>query len=277
MPADALLDSRTLVRTCITAQAQELGLWQQHRQMAWWQGGVQAMGANVVVDCGTTPDARQLSRLAQLFARMPVPAAWLVWPDQNPELQAGVLHGFGFQFCEGLWLARLTADQLLPLPAGLVLPDRCVLRPLKLDDRPALADFYEHCHQIPAPLAWSTASAFLSLDSPSSSPGWFSTVGVVLEAVDGCSSQVVAAISSCFCNSDGLSSQAPLAGLVWLGTHSLFRRKGLARWLTHHVCSALFQRGLACINVQAAPVAVELYRGLGFRSFGQLELWARHP
>jgi len=260
MDADQLVQARRLVAACVRAQASYGGLWQRHNNLCWWQTGLPAMAANLVVDCGPKPRHAQLSALAELLVRSRAPAGWLIWPDQQPERQRQLLLRQGFSPRERLWLASLNIQHVEPEPgsSGSILTSA---------ESEALASLYQACHGIPSGFARLTAQAFLN------SPHQLRTFAQLEPSTNGQQPQAVASITACWMRPRELQGQGALGGLVWLGTHPAWRRRGYARQLTIQACRWLAAVGVQCIHVQASAMAVPLYRSLGFVENGWLDLW----
>ena len=260
MDADQMVEARRLVAACVRAQASRAGLWQCHGDLRWWQSGLPAMAANLVVDCGQQPRPAQLSALAALLVRASAPAGWLIWPDQQPLVQQPLLRRQGFSPRERLWLASVDGHHFEPDPA----PSSSMLTSA---DSEALARLYQACHHIPIHFAAVTAQAFLE-----SSPQ-LRTFAQLDPGSDGLPPRPVASITACLMSPPGLQQSVPLGGLVWLGTHPAWRRRGYARQLTLQACRWLAAAGVERIHVQAASAAVSLYQSLGFVEQGWLDLW----
>jgi len=258
LDAVPLDEARDLLAAALQAQAQCVGLWQEWNQLRWWQSGLPAMAANLVLDCGLQPNRSQLRALAQLLARAPSPAGWLIWPDQLPNLQQSVLRGCGFRLCERLWLGEMDSSQLAGLPERWpAVSTSCRL--LSSVEGEPLARLYGACHQVPPSLAQVAARAFLGDPDQFSTYGHFSADGPAKAL------EPVAAITTC--------RRASLGSLLWLGTHPACRGRGYARQVTLAACHGLIQQGVGRVHVQASEAAVPLYGSLGFSHGGWLELW----
>ena len=271
LPGDDLVDARALLHQCFRVLAEQTGRWHQEKHMAWWLSGLPAIGANVLVECGVDPQPERLQALAGSLACLDVPVGWLIWPDQTPSLQQAILQTRGFQFCECLWLGRLAPGEL-KAPAYLSQALPLEIRQLIPHDAPALAELYGVCHQIPSSFADVAARAFLPRSSPV-----VSTFGGFLPVDGSLQPELVAAITVILDPRPRSAQNPSMAGLAWLGTHPNVRRCGVASRLTRLVCQTLIRSGVSCIHVQASPAATGLYPGLGFRSYGRLELWGRQP
>lgn len=255
---EPLAEARDLLAAAIQAQASCVGLWQERGALRWWQSGLPAMAANLVLDSGAQPNRSQLRALAQLLARAPSPAGWLLWPDQQPNLQQSVLRGCGFRLCERLWLGVMDSHQLAELTARWpAVSTSCRL--LSSGEREPLARLYGACHQVPPSLAQVAARAFLG------DPDLFSTYAQVSADAHATALEPVAAITTC--------RRSSLGSLLWLGTHPACRGRGYARQVTLAACHGLIQQGVGRVHVQASEAAVHLYSSLGFSHGGWLELW----
>ena len=279
MASAALFDARQLVAASVRCQADLEGLWQEHRGMRWWQSGLSAMAANLVVDPGTQTLDKNLQALAEVMIRGGVPAGWLVWPDQQPGRQHTILEASGFRCCEQIWLASLDCqarrlrDQrdLPPWPvAGMS------ARVLSTRDVPALVALLKACHGVPESLAAIVATTFAGelVCDPAADPAGVLQLRTfaVLAGPSPVSSITAAVLGGCSWG-DGV----PRGGLLWLGTHPQWRCRGLARQVTRMACSWLIDSGVHRIHVQAAAAARSLYDSLGFEGDGVLELWGFTP
>jgi ribosomal protein S18 acetylase RimI-like enzyme len=274
MDSQALQEARDLVATSVKVQARSSGLWQHHGGLRWWQSGLPAMAANLVVDAGPQPHSARVLALAELLVRAGSPAGWLVWPDQLPKLQGQWLSARGFTACERLWLATLCSNApsaALLLEASPAVPRGDAIRWLGSPDVEGLAQLYGRCHGIPDSLASVTAHAFVTQSHQ------LSTLAAFCLDPSGLAAAPVASITACIANASSAQDAAPVGGLVWLGTHPAWRRRGYARSLTALACRWLLARGVDRIHVQAAPAAQALYRSLGFVDQGWLELWGWQP
>jgi ribosomal protein S18 acetylase RimI-like enzyme len=68
--------------------------------------------------------------------------------------------------------------------------------------------------------------------------------------------------------------------LAWIGmvlVHPEFQRRGIGRALLQHCIGFLRERGVRCIKLDATPLGVTVYCGLGFRDEWTLKRWARPP
>ena len=255
-------ESRRLVIAAMAAQAARTDGWQQHQSSIWWQSGLPASGANLVLDCGRNPHDRALSRLSRLMCWTGNPVGWLVWPDQDPELQQGVLSKVGYRLSEPLWLGVLHHHQELfscASPTDLETID--VLLP---HQRVEYCTYLEHCHHLHPRYAQLIANTFLIPLYPSS----FKTLVIWRDGV------VVAAITASFWPPSTV--QPTLGQLLWLGVLPRWRRQGLARSLTHQACLWLLGMGVERIHVQSSVMATGLYRSLGFSDLGYVDLWGWH-
>ena len=278
MASPQVVDARRLVAASIQAQARLKGLWQQHRQMCWWQSGLPAMAANLVVSCGPEADARRVQSLARLLARSPAPAGWLLWPDQDPARQRPLLEAQGFRCCERIALASLPMDQRSVAALGQSAPQAggSPVALLTSAGAPALAVLLEACHGIPSALAVVVATAFLTAQPWPVAGEQAGTLRLQTFAVsqDGVP---VASITAALLNPVARAGGQPIGCLLWLGTHPQWRRRGFARHVTLAACRWLRAEGAERIHVQAAAAACSLYASLGFGDDGWLELWGCPP
>lgn len=278
MASPQVVDARRLVVASVQAQARLKGLWQEHHTLRWWQSGLPAMAGNLVVSCGPGADARRLQSLARLLVRFPAPAGWLLWPDQEPERQRPLLERHGFRCCERIGLASLPMDQRSAAVLGQRGGEPVVLPVAVLPDAaaPALADLLQVCHGIPSALAVVVATAFVTAQSWPLAGEQTGTLRLQTFAVsqDGVP---VATITAALLNFEAGASAVPLGGLLWLGTHPHWRRRGFARQVTLAACRWLQAAGVEHIHVQAAAAARSLYASLGFGDDGWLELWGCPP
>ena len=263
MAAVPLLDARRLVAASVQAQAQWAGLWQQHRGLQWWQSGLPAMAANLVVGCEADVSDRQLQALARWLARAGAPAGWLLWPDQAPQRQAALLQSSGFGPCERIWLASVAAAALrCPELSG-------TCRQLGAADRPGLAALLQACHGVPAGLAAVVAAAFVA-ERPLRLDG--GTAQLQTFAVGAADPGPAASITALVWQPHAVGAQ-PCGALLWLGTHPAHRCQGYGTQVTAAACRWLQQQGAARLHVQASAAAIAIYQGLGFAEDGWLELW----
>ncbi|MCP9808631.1 GNAT family N-acetyltransferase [Cyanobium sp. HWJ4-Hawea] len=247
--------------------------------MYWWQTGMLAIAANIVVDCGQDAPAQQMLALAERMAQARAPAGWLVWPDQNPERQQPLLLRCGFRPCEQLWLASLAVRSLSSrdkLAANFNNELHC--GPVAAAQIDELILFYQCCHLIPISFARVVANAFCAESNL--------VCGSTSHLLDGLrlktfglwnADRLVATITAIMLNSSNSQLSEVFGGLLWLGTHPAWRCRGLARQLTSHACGWLAHQGVEHVHVQASAAAIPLYRSLGFVERGWLELWASGP
>lgn len=251
---ERVLESRQLVLAAMRAQAWQSGLWQEHGSCRWWQSSIAAVGANLVLDCGSDPHSHVLARLMGLMRWNSRPSGWLVWPDQTPSLQRELLRQKGYRCCEQLWLGSLPSD------LGPIAPCSDQVGVLRhMDDRPAYVRYLQACHQLDPSHASLLMTAFVQ--STNSGTERFKVFVVWLDG------RIIAAITACVL-------PAPALGhLLWLGVLPAWRRRGLARMITLQACGWLLAMGVHRIHVQASPMAVGLYRSIGFQHHGDLDLW----
>lgn len=263
-----LAEARVLVAASLRAQSLRAGLWQQWHDLLWWQSGLQAIGANLVVDVGELWSEARLVALAQLMARAAAPAGWLLWPDQQPLGQQAILQAQGFAPCERLWLG-LARPQLDPAWID-DSPSAVSLQVLNSNHTDALTALYGRCHGVPQDVAQLVAETFLAPQSGEVSGGAlnFRCFAALAPVGAGGAPLPVAAVTACW-QPHGLGC----GSLLWLGTDPPWRRQGLARSLTRWACHWLADWGVQRVHVQAAAPAVGLYRLLGFEHQGWLELW----
>ncbi len=252
-------EARRLVTASMRSQAALAGFWQEYQSFCWWQSGLQAAGANLLLDCGTNPKPASLIRLAVLLRWSAAPVGWLIWPDQSADLQQQLLAQVGFCHRESIWLGFLPAERLDPKP--LCAGDSDLIQVLRWSDAVGYAHYLEQCHQICHAYSRLITATFLN-PSP---PGMFKTLGVLKDGA------VVASVTAGLM--PGVSGSPPLGNLLWLGVLTPWRRRGLARAITEQACTWLMAKGVNRIHVQASPMAVGLYRSLGFRHCGDLALW----
>ena len=251
-----IAESRQLVLAAMAAQAARSGGWQRHQHSCWWQSGLPASGANLVLDCGGQPQRQSLSRLSSLMRWSGGPVGWLVWPDQHPALQRRVLAAAGYRPSEPLWLGVLPSCREL---AGSASPREMGV--LSGPESAAYVRYLEQCHQIHQAYAQLISATFLA----SAQPAAFKTLAIWREGA------IAAAVTAAV---QRRADAAPALGhLLWLGVLPAWRRRGLARALTRQACQWLLGLGVERIHVQASPMAVGLYRSLGFTEAGELELW----
>lgn len=274
MASPQVVDARRLVVASVRAQALRKGLWQEHHGMCWWQSGLPAMAGNLVVSCGPTADPRRLQALARLLARSPAPAGWLLWPDQDPERQRPLLEGRGFRRCERIGLASLPMDQRSAAVLGQRGGEPVGLPVAALSDAaaPALAGLLQVCHGIPSSLADVVAAAFVMAQpwpvaGEQAGPLRLQTFAAYQDGLP------VATITAVLLQLEAGASAVTQGGLLWLGTHPHWRRRGFARQVTLAACRWLQAAGVERIHVQAAAAAHSLYASLGFGDDGWLELW----
>ncbi len=62
-------------------------------------------------------------------------------------------------------------------------------------------------------------------------------------------------------------------GVYAVGTAPGWRRRGVARALVEHALADARQRGASTASLQSTPMAVSLYRSLGFEAVGRYEEW----
>ncbi|MEB3235102.1 MAG: GNAT family N-acetyltransferase [Cyanobacteriota bacterium] len=281
MAPAALVEARHLVMASVQAQARQVGLWQEHAALGWWQSGLPAMAANLVVHCGPLAGDRQVCALARLLARSGPAAGWLVWPDQRPEHQRALLQGCGFHLCERIELASFNVSQnvsqtvFLPpsRPAGDGAGERVGCRPLAAADRPACAVLLQACHGVPAAVAAVVAAAFV--DAP---PLLLAHGSLQLQTLAiWQQGRPVATITAALWRPLEPTHGPACGGLLWLGTDPAWRRRGYGMQVTAAACAWLQQQGAQRLHVQASAAAASIYRGLGFAHDGWLELWGCVP
>lgn len=247
-------EARQLVVAAMRAQAAQGGLWQEHQQLSWWQSPIAASGANLVVDCGADPHSQLLTRVMALMRWSRRPVGWLIWPDQNPALQHQLLYQRGYRQCEQLWLGSLT-----PNSAQVCSVSRQV-RVVRPFEQLVYASHLQQCHHLGVAYAQLLTATFLNQpDTPSVA---FKVFTIRFEG------QIVAAITACV-----LPADPRLGNLLWLGVLPSWRRRGFARTITLQACSWMVALGVQRIHVQASAMAVGLYRSLGFKPYGDLNLW----
>lgn len=268
MASAAIEQARRLVIASMQAQALHAGLWQQYRGMQWWQSGLPAVAANLVVDCAPSVSAGHLCALARLMARWRTPAGWLVWPDQAPERQVPWLQTCGLFCCERIWLASVAAEDLRSNePAA-----SC--RVLGVSDRSALMALFQSCHAVPAAFAAVVAAAFTHQQPLSLAQGTVQLqTFAACRAADALNPITTSITAVLWVPSGHGAAEQACGALVWLGTHPAWRRRGYARQVTASACHWLQASGAQRLFVQASAAAAPLYRDLGFAEDGWLQLW----
>ena len=66
-------------------------------------------------------------------------------------------------------------------------------------------------------------------------------------------------------------------GIYAMGTAPQWRRQGLARSLIEHALAVVREDGARTASLQSTPMAVSLYRSLGFEAVGRYEEWVWGP
>ena len=66
-------------------------------------------------------------------------------------------------------------------------------------------------------------------------------------------------------------------GIYAMGTAPQWRRQGLARSLIAHALAVAREDGARTASLQSTPMAVSLYRSLGFEAVGRYEEWVWSP
>ena len=81
---------RQLLRKALAQQQACGGLLLEHQGLCWSGTSWEASGANLVVDAG--PLQQRRLPLMRWMATRPLPVGWLLWPDQQPQLQLSLIH-----------------------------------------------------------------------------------------------------------------------------------------------------------------------------------------
>jgi len=246
---------RQLLRKALAQQQACGGLLLEHEGLCWSSTSWKASGANLVVDAGQLQQRRLL--LMRWLATRPLPVGWLLWPDQQPQLQGAALQALGFVFAETLvqmesssgWSCHQDAVAL-PAAGWIRSPGPC--------DLEALAQFYALCHQIPLGYARQVAAGFLQAQQSGDCRLWLAVQ----------QSAVVAAVTACL--------EGCKALITWVGTRPERRRQGWAEAVLIRVLADLRASGIDCVQLQAVEAAQRLYLRRGFQALFPLQLWT-HP
>jgi predicted acetyltransferase len=62
-----------------------------------------------------------------------------------------------------------------------------------------------------------------------------------------------------------------IAGIYWVGTRPDQQRRGLAEAITRHASNEAFDRGAACVILQATQFGEPVYRRIGYREFSRYQ------
>ena len=246
---------RQLLRQALVQQQACGGLLLEHQGLCWSSTSWKASGANLVVDAGQRQQWRM--PLMHWLASRPVPVGWLLWPDQQPQLQGAALRSCGFVLSETLVQMELPSAACCR-PGAQELPSAGLIRFAGTSDLEALSQFYALCHQIPLGYARQVAAGFLQAQQSGECRLWLAEQ----------QSAVVAAVTACFegCN----------ALITWLGTRPELRRRGWAEALLIRALADLWASGIECVQLQAVEAAQSLYARRGFQALFPLQLWTHH-
>ena len=250
------------MQKALQAQAMEVGLWQEHDGFVWWQSGLAATGANLVVESGNGSNVQQIQRLVDLMLWPQKPVGWLIWPGRQMKLIKNILAANKFHYCETLSLLSMAAASFVPRQMSI----KTTL--LNISNQTLFCDFLTICHQIPKCYANVVSRAFLlNLSSEIKMQTW-----AVLKK-DNSGSHIIASITACLMP----GRFGPIGGLFWLGTVEKHRSKGYASQLVVDANEWLITNGAIQVFVQSTARAHSLYKSLGFMQNGSMEFWGYSP
>lgn len=246
---------RLLLRKSLAQQQAFGGLCLEHHGLYWSSTGWKASGANLVVDAGAIQQRRMA--LMRWCAMRPVPVGWLLWPDQQPQVQGAALRSLGFVASDTLLQMELpTGWSCDPCTDGL--PSAGRIRWASPADLEALTSFYAQCHQIPMGYARQVAVGFLAAQKSGDGCLWLAEA----------QNRPVAAVTACLEGRNAL--------ITWLGTRPEQRRRGWAEALLIRALADLQASGVVRVQLQAVHGAKSLYARRGFQALFALQLWT-HP
>ena len=246
---------RQLLRKSLAQQQACGGLLLEHQGLCWSSTSWEASGANLVVDAG--PLQHRRLPLMRWMAARPLPVGWLLWPDQQPQLQGAALHALGFVFSETLAQMELSFGACYR-PGADALPSAAWIGLAGPSDLEALAQFYALCHQIPLGYARQVAAGFLQAQQSGDCRLWLAVQ----------QGAVVAAVTAC--------PEGCKALITWVGTRPERRRQGWAQTLLNRALADLRTFGIDCVQLQAVEAVQGLYARRGFQVVVPLQLWT-HP
>jgi ribosomal protein S18 acetylase RimI-like enzyme len=196
----------------------------------------------------------EVSEVIDYFEQRDIPFLWETGPSTEPLQLGRILEAKGMGFVFNLAGMALDLEELKnqEVPSGL---EACIVD--KREDLLAWAHAFREGFEL---AAWSESGIIeLIGDAWEQSQGkWCLCVGTINETPVASSSMYV---------------DQGVAGIYFVGTTPMARRRGIGTWMTWRILQEARALGIRVSILHAAPKAVNLYRGLGFKEYSKLGIY----
>lgn len=226
--------------------------------LTWFETPIAVLPYNMVMRCQADSHAHEtIARIFARFRRRAVPFVWFVHPSARPADLEALLERQGFEAVEAVTGMAMSLVNALPLPRVPRGVDVRLVTPSS--DLILFTEFVAARWQIPLearPHLTLIADTFRIGAADSPNRAW-------IAIKDGM------AIAKVFTHTVG-----DVVGIYGMATRQGWRGLGLGRALCLTALADARARGCRLAVLHSSPMAVPLYRGVGFREAGRFSLFA---